>query len=358
MAPGRYGSGLAPTCPHYLRLILTRMVPAGQAVAVISSHASAPPSLTILSIHSGQPLLPAASLLPRPSSTACTLAAWQNIASPANLRTEPWALRIIHELPALPKIEKGTIAAAGAEGPGSGPGGGIGGARIGGPAGGGGGGGVFGAKQAMLERERAKEAQRPLNLREAAPRFPTLLPAHRLEESSDECDSKVLALLSRRSEPDAAGRDQSSEPEQTIACVCGQDGDVQLLLGGSIHLGSIAVGGRALAVTPLPPSTASPSSSSFAIRLAIHIVDASDQLLVKTITVPVPATLELVVRQSTALRAILDHAFEALQESRNLWDEARRIGKGWLQRFADVSRPHGGTRFLSWGPDAGCLQPG
>ncbi|GAA6011335.1 hypothetical protein JCM8202_003987 [Rhodotorula sphaerocarpa] len=318
--------------------------PDGQAVAVISSHASAPPSLTILSIHSGQPLLPAASLLPRPSSTACTLATWQNIASPANLRTEPWALRIIHELPALPKIDKGAIAAAGAEGPGSGPGGGIGGARIGGPAGGGGGGGVFGAKQAMLERERAKEAQRPLNLREAAPRFPTLLPAHRLEESSDECDSKVLALLSRRSEPDAAGRDQSSEPEQTIACVCGQDGDVQLLLGGSIHLGSIAVGGRALAVTPLPPSTASPSSSSFAIRLAIHIVDASDQLLVKTITVPVPATLELVVRQSTALRAILDHAFEALQESRNLWDEARRIGKGWLQRLADISRPHAVTQ--------------
>lgn len=194
----------------------------------------------------------------------------------------------------------------------------------------------------MLERERAKEAQRPLNMREAAPRFPTLLPSvDTLDIASEDDDAKVLAMLGERAEDDAVptkvgGR--MTTPEQTLSCLAGEKGDVQLLLGGCIQLGSVNVGGRVLAVTAIPPSSAEATAS----RLALHVVAPSGNLAVRILSITLQPTLELVVRQSSASRAILEHAFEALQEARNLWDEARRIGKGWLQRIADVSRPHGG----------------
>ncbi|TKA55383.1 hypothetical protein B0A53_02307 [Rhodotorula sp. CCFEE 5036] len=326
--------------------------PDGKAIGVVTSHATAAPALTILSVHSGQPLLAPLPTLPRPqNSSPCTVASWSRIPYAADPRLEPWALRIIERLPALPKIDKGTLAAPGADGPG-GPGG-IGGARIGGPAGGsggggpggggGGGGGVFGAKQAMLERERAKEAQRPLNMRDAAPRFPTLLPSvDTLDSANEDDDAKVLAMLGKREDDDTVPTKDSSgmaDPEQTLSCLAGEKGNVQLLLGGCIQLGSVNVSGRVLAVTAIPPSSSEPTAS----RLALHVVDSSGNLAVRILSVTLQPTLEIVVRQSSASRAILEHAFEALQEARNLWDEARRIGKGWLQRISDVSRPHGVT---------------
>ncbi|GAA5980627.1 hypothetical protein JCM10908_001714 [Rhodotorula pacifica] len=326
--------------------------PDGKAIGVVTSHATAPPSLTILSVHSGQPLLAPLSTLPRPQTSTCILASWSRIPYTADPRLELWALRIIERLPALPKIEKGTLAAAGADGPG-GPGG-LGGARIGGPLSGGGGGvggpgggggGVFGAKQAMLERERAKEAQRPLSMRDVAPRFPTLLPAVDALDAADEGnDVKVAAMLGSRADDTApANKDGSprKEQEQTLSCLVGEKGDLQLLLGGCVPLGSVDVGGRVLAVTALPPSPTEPTVS----RLAVHVHDSSSSgtTTIRIVSIPLLPTLGVVVRQSSALRAILEHAFEALQEARNLWDEARRIGKGWLQRVADVSRPHGVT---------------
>lgn len=194
----------------------------------------------------------------------------------------------------------------------------------------------------MLERERAKEAQRPLNMRDAAPRFPTLLPSvDTLDGANEEDDTKVLAMLGTREDDEAVPTKDSSgmaAPEQTLSCLAGEKGDIQLLLGGCIQLGSVNVGGRVLAVTAIPPSSSEPTAS----RLALHVVDSSGNLAVRILSVTLQPTLEIVVRQSSASRAILEHAFEALQEARNLWDEARRIGKGWLQRIADVSRPHGG----------------
>ncbi|GAA5876329.1 hypothetical protein JCM3774_003724 [Rhodotorula dairenensis] len=321
--------------------------PDGKAIGVVSSHANAAPTLTILSVHSGQPLLAPLSSPSRPhNSSACTLASWSRVPYAADLQLESWALRIINRLPALPKIDKGTLTAPGTDSPG-GPGaaGGLGGARIGGPGGAGaGGGGVFGAKQAMLERERAKEAQRPLSMRDAAPQFPTLLPSiDALDAANETDDLKILAMLGkRRADDDVAPSKDGSVPtarEQTLSLLAGEKGDVQLFFGGCVQLGSVHVGGRVLAVIPIPPSPAHPIDS----RVAVHVADPSGQVAVRILSVSLRPTLGVVVRQSSASRAFLEHAFEALQEARNLWDEARRIGKGWLQRVADVSRPHGVT---------------
>ena len=192
----------------------------------------------------------------------------------------------------------------------------------------------------MLERERAKEAQRPLSMRDAAPRFPTLLPSvDTLDGANEDDDAKVLAMLGKRAGDDPVPtKDSGGVLEQTLSCLAGEKGDVQLLFGGCIQLGSVNVGGRVLAVTAIPPSSSEPTAS----RLALHVVNPSGNLTVRIMSVTLQPTLEIVVRTSSASRAILEHAFEALQEARNLWDEARRIGKGWLQRIADVSRPHGG----------------
>lgn len=215
-----------------------------------------------------------------------------------------------------------------------GPGGGPGAGGSGGP-GGGGGAGVFGAKQAMLERERAKEAQRPLSMQDAAERFPTLLPAARVDDegAGGFGDPKARAMLRLREHGD-----EGDAVEHTVLCVGDEKGGVHLFLGGSVYLGTVEVGGPVLAVTALP-STTTPASAAF----AIHFSTPTSPLSVRHLSLPLPATLSSVLRQSSALRALLQHAFDALQDARSLWDEARRIGKGWLQRIADVSRPHGGA---------------
>ncbi|GAA6058705.1 hypothetical protein JCM10212_003393 [Sporobolomyces blumeae] len=304
------------------------------AVAISPATATASSTLAILSLHSGQPLhSPPVTL---PTSSAISHLSWQPLKRRPKASVSSWAVDLVIQLPGLPKIQKESPAAgAGAPGgPGSGPGlaGMIGGA---GPAGGGGGAGVFGAKQAMLERERAKEAQRALNLRAAASEgFPTFLSDVRPDETSSTGDGRVKAMMTRKGE-------EHDETEETILCVGDEAGQVHLYLGGSVYLGSVETG-EGNSVVGLTVWEPSPSSSTATIRLAVH-TSTSSSLAVRDLILTAPPTFELVVRQSSAMRATIQHAFEALQEVRNLWDEARRIGKGWLQRVADVSRPQGVT---------------
>lgn len=325
--------------------------PVGDTLAVLvappASSSSSPSTLSLLSIHTGAPLVPPAS--PLPSTSTPTTLTWQRLALTHDPLLSSWGLALVDRFPALPKIPKDGLAAAGAaDGPGGaprmafgaggagGPGGGP-----GGPGGGGGGGGVFGAKQAMLERERAKEAQRPLSMQDAAERFPTLLPAARAEDEAASGagggDPKVRAMVRPRAEGGEA-----DSVEHTILCVGDEKGGGHLFLGGSVYLGSVDAGGPIVAVTSLP----SPSPAATA-SFALHLSTSTAPLAVRELSLPLPATLSTVLRQSSALRALLQHAFDALQDARNLWDEARRIGKGWLQRIADVSRPHGGASLSS-----------
>ncbi|BGP12724.1 hypothetical protein JCM10213v2_000641 [Rhodosporidiobolus nylandii] len=310
--------------------------PTGEALAVVVAPPPSPspapgpiyqPQLHLLSLHSGSSLSP--SPLPIPVSSAktrITHLSWHALpflSSPSSPSppSSSWALRIISTLPPFPKIVKETSASAtggppsGLLGSGGGPGG---------PMGGGGGGGVFGAKQAMLERERAKEAQRALSLRDACageggfPAWMAVPPA-----GGEEGDGDPLIREAMR----------SRGVQGSVLVVGDSAGRMHLFLGGSVFLGTSPASSSSaiLSVSLL-------SSSSNALDLTAHSPIAS-----RALRVPLPPTLPLLLNLSTALRAHLSHAFSALQEARNTWDEARRIGKGWLQRVTDVARPHGVT---------------
>ncbi|GAA6047339.1 hypothetical protein JCM3770_001895 [Rhodotorula araucariae] len=332
-ALGLKGKAKAPPAGKVARVAWN---PQGDALAVLvappSAAASSPSTVSLLSIHTGTPLVPAAA--PLPSSSRPTTLAWQPLALAHDPLLPSWAIGLIDRLPALPKIPKDGLPTAasgapgapvsfGAAGPGAGAGAGAGGVS---------GGGVFGAKQAMLERERAKEAQRALNMQDAAARFPTLLPPARAGDdgTTEAGDPKVRATLR------AWGGD-GNEADETVLCVGDEDGGMHLYLGGSVYLGSVAAGARLVGTTVLPSPSATTAS------FALHLSSASAPLSVLHLSLPLPPSLSAVLRQSTALRAHLQYAFDALQDARGLWDEARRIGKGWLQRIADVSRPHGVT---------------
>ncbi|GAA5894244.1 hypothetical protein JCM5296_004693 [Sporobolomyces johnsonii] len=299
------------------------------AVALTPATPSDSSTLALVSVHTGQALLPPS--LPLPTSSAVTHLSWQPLSLPSDPLLRSWALDLILRLPALPKITKEGLSAASGGGPG-GPGG------LGGPGGigGGPGGGVFGAKQAMLERERAKEAQRVLNLREAAPGgFPTVLPDGRPDDAAQTGDAGVRGMLRVKGET-------HDETEKTVLCVGDSQGMVHLYLGGSIFIGSVNAGeGDSIIGVTVLPSSPSSTSAHLAIHLALSASASTSPLSLLRLSLPLPPSLHLIIRQSSALRATIQHAFEALQEVRNLWDEARRIGKGWLQRITDVSRPHG-----------------
>lgn len=303
------------------------------AVAISPATPSSPSTLAILSVHDGKPL--SAPPLPLPTSAKVSHLSWHALDYSVDRDLTSWSIDLIRRLPGLPRIVK-----EGAAGSGHGPGGGGTGtgpalgnfAANPGGGGGGGGGGVFGAKQAMLERERAKEAQRALNLRESAPSgFPTLLIDRRPDQFEGTGDENVKAMLRTRSL-------EHDETEKTVLCVGDEDGKLHLYLGGSVFLGSIDVGDTGNAIIQI---RVLPPTSSSAIRFLIHL-SSNLQLYSRQLALPVPSSIQLVIRQSSAIRATIQHAFEALQEVRNLWDESRRIGKGWLQRVADVSRPQGG----------------
>ncbi|CEQ38948.1 SPOSA6832_00426 [Sporobolomyces salmonicolor] len=298
------------------------------AVALTPATPSDSSTLALLSVHTGQALLPPS--LPLPTSFAVTHLSWHPLSLPSDPLLRSWALDLILRLPALPKITKEGLSTAAGGGPG-GPGG------LGGPGGiGGGQGGVFGAKQAMLERERAKEAQRVLNLREATPGgFPTVLPDGRPDDAAQTGDAGVRGMLRVKGET-------QDETEKTVLCVGDSQGMVHLYLGGSVFLGSVNAGeGDFIVGITVLHSSPSSTSAHLAIYTALSASESISPLSLRRLSFPLPPSLQLVIRQSSALRATIQHVFEALQEVRDLWDEARRIGKGWLQRITDVSRPHG-----------------
>ncbi|BGP21642.1 hypothetical protein JCM10295v2_000517 [Rhodotorula toruloides] len=320
--------------------------PTGTAVVALVSPASASPpsnpSVALLSVQTGTPILPPIPL-PAVSSDApasgSSYLSWQALPGTASSRDtllSSFSLDLIRRLPALPKIAKETLPSAGDA---VAPGIGLGGARIGGP-GGGGGGGVFGAKQAMLERERAKEAQRPLNLPSAiggGARFPRLAATGGTTVGTDAPefgDEAVKTALRLRE-----GEGGRFLDENSVLCVGGANGAVDVFLGGSVYLGTLDVNGKVYAITVFPYSASDLAEP--AISLLVHHSTSFAPLTISRLTIPTPSTLAAVLHLSTALSAHFEHAFEALQGARNMWDEARRIGKGWLQRIADVSRPHG-----------------
>jgi len=301
------------------------------AVAISAATPSSSSTLAILSLHNGQLLHPPTT--PLPTSASISHLSWQELDYPIDSDLSSWSIDLIRKLPGLPKLSKDSSGSGGSGPGGSGAAGGVAlgnfSANVGG-GGGGGGGGVFGAKQAMLERERAKEAQRVLSIRDAsAGAFPTLLSDMRPDEIGNTGDEKVKSMLRSSGEV-------HDETEKTVLCVGDEEGKLHLYLGGSVFLGTIPIGES----TSIIGLQVLPSSSSKA-QFAIHSASSST-LSISRLSLPIPPSLQLVIRQSSALRSTIQHAFEALQEVRNLWDEARRIGKGWLQRIADVSRPQGG----------------
>ncbi|GAA5976800.1 hypothetical protein JCM11641_000875 [Rhodosporidiobolus odoratus] len=338
---------------------LVRWSPDGQVLAVVVSPppsatpATAHSTLHLLSLHTGTPLSPSPISLPSSASgkTNPTHLSWLTLpspsSSPASTATSStqssharspkaskiWSLDLISRLPPLPSIPKDSSSSTSSSTPaGANLIGGVGG---GGPTPmGGGSSGVMAAKQAMLERERAKEAQRALNVREACKAvggFPGALERVRVGEIGWEGDERVGQALRGNEEGEGEGR--------TVLVVGDNQGGLALFLGGSVYLGSISLrssGTYVAGVRLVPPSA--PNTLDFVIHSA-----APNSLSLKTLSLPLPPTLVALLSLSTALRAHVSHIFEALQEARNLWDEARRIGKGWLQRITDVARPHGIT---------------
>ncbi|GAA5908343.1 uncharacterized protein JCM6883_004356 [Sporobolomyces salmoneus] len=306
------------------------------AVAISPATSSSSSTLAILSIHDGKPL--SSPPTPLPTSSDISHLSWQSLDYAVDSSLSSWSIDLVRKFPGLPKLGKDS--SGGSSGSGQGGSGSSNGPALGnfaanpgagGP--GGGGGGVFGAKQAMLERERAKEAQRVLNLREATSPggFPSVLSDVRPDELGGTGDEKVKAMLRVKGE-------RHDETERSILCVGDEEGKLHLYLGGSVYLGTVDAGGEGNGIVGIRvlPSTSTSSTVRFLVQIS-----SAETLVCRQLSLPIPSSLELVIRQSSAIRSTIQHAFEALQEVRNLWDESRRIGKGWLQRVADVSRPQG-----------------
>lgn len=171
----------------------------------------------------------------------------------------------------------------------------------------------------MLQREREKEAGRPLNLQESAPNFPSLLSQPSPERSNPHLPHKA------------------EDTSASVLAVGHSNGEVHMYLGGTVLLGTIRLGeGHRIAKVCALPSTS--ASARFAVTTS-SVADLSMHKFELTI----PSSLEMLTRHATLLRYLIQHAFEALQEARALWDESRRIGKAWMARLADLSKSHGST---------------
>ncbi|GAA5835238.1 hypothetical protein JCM11251_006654 [Rhodosporidiobolus azoricus] len=312
-----------------------RWSPDGQTLSVLVSPLASPPSSTPSTLHlicldTGLSLSPSPLSLPptNPPSRLTTLS-WLSLPSsafPPSSCSSTWSERLISSLPALPPLpaEGSSSTSSASSGPGGGPGAGLigGGGHIGGH----GGAGVFGAKQAMLERERAKEAQRVLSVAMACPAgWPKLLSSSPASHPADQAE-----------------RVSGAEGERWTLLVVGTSaGKVHLFLSGSIFLGTLSLPSPSplLGVSLLPSSstpTLSLLSPSTAHPTPLHL----------------PASLPPLLSLSTSLHTHLSHTLSSIQSARQEWDEARRLGKSWMQRIADVSRPHGvlappGTQLLT-----------
>lgn len=176
--------------------------------------------------------------------------------------------------------------------------------------------GVFGsAKNAMLQKEREKEAGRPLDMSVAAKAFPTLVPG--LDNDRDDASA--------------------NKPRQLTVLLAGDNkGEVHIYLDGSVFLGSVQVkDGSSVIGTVIRPDA---TCTMIAVVGSTPLAPPLAKLSLSYIQLSLPPTLVHIAEQSTMLRQSLAHAFEALQEARTLWDESRRIGKSWLARLADLSR--------------------
>ncbi|GAA5850232.1 hypothetical protein JCM8547_001052 [Rhodosporidiobolus lusitaniae] len=328
--------------------------PAGNFLAAVvspsssSSPSPSPSTLHLIALDLGTSLAPTPLPLPLSNKAKVTHLAWLSLpffspSASSSSDVPSWSLRLIAALPPLPKVTKEGLPSA-SSGPGSsligaGPGGGP------GAGGGGGGGGVFGAKQAMLERERAKEAQRALSIRDACvgieggAGWPTMVVP--LRTGGGEGDEQVEEAMrfARREREEVGGRGGG----KTLLVVGDSEGKVHLYLGGSVFLGSFPASLSSSSPSSILHLSLLPSSSPTSLRLALYSSPTPSSLSLHPLSLTLPPSLSSIVALSTALHSHTLHAFSALQEARNAWDEARRIGKGWLVRLADVSRPHGIT---------------
>lgn len=192
--------------------------------------------------------------------------------------------------------------------------------------------GVFGsAKNAMLLRERAKTANRVLNLSVASFNFPSLA----LPSSSSNQQSIVDDIEDETGESVATG-------DSSMLIVGDSSGVAHLYFAGSIYIGSISIlaEGSIISSTIISPTMTAPVST----RISFLTLSSPDrQLSLSTYAFELPKSIALIARQVTTMKAMLAHAFEAVQEVRTLWDEARRISTAWLARLEELGGPNGGT---------------
>ena len=284
-----------------------------------ASPSASPHTLNLLSLHSGTSPLPPISLPASSSSTSATRIthlSWQPLHHPTDPLLTSRATETISLLPTLPVVSaasKAPLAGAPTGGPGAGAASGQ--------------GGVFGAKNAMLQREREKEMGRALEMQVSAPSFPTLLP---IDETGGKKESEK--------------RKKGEAVQASVLLVGTDEGSVHLYLGGTVLLGTVKLeeGARVLGLTVLPSSS---STTRISVLLSSPQQDPSASTLAlktRSFALSLPPSLELFTQTASLLRSHVSHAFETLQEARALWDESRRIGKAWLARLGELSKGHGG----------------
>lgn len=272
--------------PHLSQLLADGESTAKYVAVAHAAGSSSPAALVLVSVQTGLAVLPPVAL---PSTSPLSSLAWHALPHTSDPLLSSFSASLLSKLPILPALADPTPKPAlgpGGAGPGS---------------------GVFGsAKNAMLQREREKEQGRPVEMKTAAPRFPTFVDDRRVDE---------LSLL-----------------------VAGDEGGrVHLFLNGSVLLGSIEVGQPVRGSQVLPSTPGAPSQA-----LAV-LLESGTALSLRTVDLALPPALVVLAAQSSMLRSALQHAMDALQHARVGWDESRRIGKGWLGRLSETSRAQAST---------------
>ncbi|KAI5476372.1 anaphase-promoting complex component Cut20/Apc4 [Pseudohyphozyma bogoriensis] len=286
--------------------------PQGSFLAVALSTNNPPPSTTpssstinLLSLQNGTSPLPPIKI---PTEGQITSLSWHAIQPQTDSLLTSSANSLIQKLPALPTL---AVKDTKVVGPTPGVAGSAGGVT-----------GMFGqAKNALLQKEREKEAGRALDLVQSAPGFPTLLPIPSEEDGTNESDKLV----------------------ETVLLIGDDRGVLHVYLGGAVLLGTVVLTPGSTVVGATVPPSSTPSTFS---RVAIVLSSSSaptPRLSTTTLTFTLPPSLAVFAQQSASLHTSISHAFEAFQEVRLLWDESRRVGKAWISRLADLGKPHGET---------------
>ncbi|KAK4054867.1 hypothetical protein OIV83_000791 [Microbotryomycetes sp. JL201] len=272
-------------------------------------------SVHYLQVDSGQsPIAP----IDLPTHTkSVTHASWQTLSSTTDPLVNLHARKVIlkfKNLPALPKDPTqlpGATAVPGASGIGAGAAAAGAATRQGAAAS-----ALFGAKNAMLQREREKEAGRALQMITSAKNWPALLPLKQVDpERLPEWALSSVLLIG-----DTAGT-------------------VHIFLEGTIYLASVGLEQDSSIVAVQLVN--SPGQQP---RICVSVVRSGSQLLQTMLQPKLPAHMCQFLVQVDLLRQMMQHAVDALQEGRTIWDESRRLGKGWLSRISDLSSSHAVTR--------------